>query len=107
MTNPYRDPAKMSETALMRECNRLRDQVAKLRGSTRRAWQWAALWVCVCGSLVIIQHLVVRHATQYPAAIPASCIPKPECDNGCRTPKDAECEAAVRYLRAAVLDHRP
>lgn len=100
MTNPYRDPAKMSETDLMRETRRLREQVTKLRSSVRRAWSWACLWVCVCGSIVVIQHMIVRAATSYPKASETSCpLAAPVCESGCRTKADLTCEEFRKLLQ--------
>ena len=100
--DPYRDPAKMSETALMKEAMRLREQVKKLRGSVRRAWGWACLWVCVCGSIVIIQHMLVRLATEYPKASATACVAcpatEPPCPNGCRRKADITCEEFRKLL---------
>lgn len=99
MSNPYRDPAKMTETDLMRETRRLREQVTKLRGSVRRAWSWACLWVCVCGSVVIIQHMIVRAATQYPKASEAGCPACGVCSLPHRTKADVTCEEFRKLLQ--------
>lgn len=104
MMDPYRDPAKMPETTLIRETTRLYTEVIKLRKSVRRAWLWAFLWVCVCGSVVILQHMIPRAETGYPKAAATSCPAcAPPCATGCRTKADLTCED-FRKLLAPPLD---
>lgn len=64
MTSPYRDPAKMTESALMCDRNRLQREVDRLRGSVRRAWSWACLWVCVLGSITIMEYMALRECLE-------------------------------------------
>ena len=81
MTSPYRDPAKMSDSALMRECTRLRGEVDDMRASVRRAWSWAGMWVCILASIVIIQYMAMSECLSRVEHLSAkSCPICPTCD---------------------------